>query len=115
MNLDQILMVLLRRAGGSITISPHEMADIPMKWRDMTIEQWQEPANGGFTFKLVDPHAPVEVKAEVVDSITCPGCGRTSHHPKDIEQRYCGACGYHDHLAIALEDHTQSDRPEMSA
>lgn len=25
-------------------------------------------------------------------SFTCPRCGRTSHHPKDIEHRYCGAC-----------------------
>ena len=25
-------------------------------------------------------------------SITCPLCGRTSWHPHDIEQRYCGAC-----------------------
>lgn len=29
-------------------------------------------------------------------SITCPKCKRTSWHPKDIEYRYCGACGYHD-------------------
>jgi len=28
--------------------------------------------------------------------ITCPKCGRTSFHPKDIEYRYCGACGHHD-------------------
>lgn len=25
-------------------------------------------------------------------SITCPKCGKASYHPKDIEQRYCGAC-----------------------
>jgi hypothetical protein len=29
-------------------------------------------------------------------SITCPKCGRTSYHPKDIEYRFCAACGYHD-------------------
>jgi hypothetical protein len=23
---------------------------------------------------------------------TCPRCGRTSHHPKDLEEGYCGAC-----------------------
>lgn len=28
-------------------------------------------------------------------SITCPKCGRTSCHPKDIEHRYCSSCGYH--------------------
>lgn len=25
-------------------------------------------------------------------SITCPRCGRTSYHPRDIQERYCGAC-----------------------
>lgn len=23
---------------------------------------------------------------------TCPRCGRTSHHPTDLAQGYCGAC-----------------------
>jgi hypothetical protein len=31
-----------------------------------------------------------------VPAITCPKCGRTSYHPNDIAERYCGACGYHD-------------------
>ena len=31
-----------------------------------------------------------------VASITCPKCERTSYHPKDIAERYCRACGYHD-------------------
>jgi ribosomal protein L37E len=25
-----------------------------------------------------------------VPAITCPKCGRTSYHPKDIAKRYCG-------------------------
>ena len=25
-------------------------------------------------------------------SITCHVCGRTSHHPKDVMERYCGYC-----------------------
>ncbi len=25
-------------------------------------------------------------------SFTCPKCGRTSHHPEDAAQGYCGAC-----------------------
>jgi hypothetical protein len=28
----------------------------------------------------------------VSDSITCPVCGMTSHHPEDIKQGYCGNC-----------------------
>lgn len=26
------------------------------------------------------------------ESITCPVCWRTSHHPEDVRQGYCGAC-----------------------
>lgn len=29
---------------------------------------------------------------EVVKSITCPVCQRTSWHPEDVKQGYCGAC-----------------------
>jgi hypothetical protein len=25
-------------------------------------------------------------------SVTCPRCGRTSHHPDDVAEGYCGAC-----------------------
>jgi hypothetical protein len=32
-------------------------------------------------------------------SITCLRCKRTSHHPKDVERRYCGAChAFHDSI-----------------
>lgn len=27
-------------------------------------------------------------------SITCPECGRTSYHPEDVKQGYCGACNW---------------------
>lgn len=27
-----------------------------------------------------------------VDGFTCPRCRRTSHHPEDLRQGYCGAC-----------------------
>lgn len=29
------------------------------------------------------------------DSIHCKRCGLTSHHPKDVENLYCGKCGPH--------------------
>jgi hypothetical protein len=28
----------------------------------------------------------------MTESFTCPDCGRTSHHPMDVTNRYCGAC-----------------------
>lgn len=27
-----------------------------------------------------------------LDSITCPDCGMTSHHPEDVKWGYCGNC-----------------------
>ncbi len=36
-------------------------------------------------------------------SITCPQCGRTSHHPRDISERYCGACHqFHDDMCAVV-------------
>jgi predicted RNA-binding Zn-ribbon protein involved in translation (DUF1610 family) len=35
---------------------------------------------------------PLAPKLEGV-AFTCPRCGRTSHHPEDARQGYCGACG----------------------
>lgn len=34
------------------------------------------------------------------EPFTCPRCGRSSHHPKDIEHGYCGAC--HDFTGHAV-------------
>lgn len=28
----------------------------------------------------------------LIDFFQCPQCDRISHHPKDIEEGYCGAC-----------------------
>ena len=34
-------------------------------------------------------------------SITCPKCGRTSHHIKDVFYRYCGNChAFHDDMKL---------------
>jgi hypothetical protein len=30
--------------------------------------------------------------AEPPPSYTCPRCGRVSYHPRDIAEKYCGAC-----------------------
>lgn len=46
--------------------------------------------------------------------IVCPKCGRVSHHPRDIQERYCGYCnGFHDDLmraqpVMALPTHCYS-------
>jgi ribosomal protein L37E len=28
----------------------------------------------------------------MTESITCPRCGMTSYHPRDVEEGYCGNC-----------------------
>jgi hypothetical protein len=43
--------------------------------------------------------ARTKVKRGEPPSITCPRCGRTSYHPKDISEKYCGACHlFHDQM-----------------
>ena len=36
----------------------------------------------------------------MVESITCPRCHRTSHHPVDVREGYCAAC--HDWTSLRL-------------
>lgn len=36
------------------------------------------------------------------ETITCGRCGRTSHHPEDVKNRYCGNCHvFHDDIPEA--------------
>jgi hypothetical protein len=41
----------------------------------------------------------------MTEPYVCPRCGRTSHHPEDAAQRYCGACHRFedDELHAAIE------------
>jgi hypothetical protein len=41
------------------------------------------PRPTGEAWRAVSSDAP---------SITCPVCGRTSYHPTDVEEGWCGAC-----------------------
>jgi hypothetical protein len=37
-------------------------------------------------------------------AFTCPRCGRTSHHPTDEAEGYCGACHDWTRLAAAVDE-----------
>jgi hypothetical protein len=60
-------------------------ADTPEN-RDTLINAARE-AYGNITVTA----APLAVFTER-PSYKCPACGRVSYHPKDIQERYCGAC-----------------------
>lgn len=32
------------------------------------------------------------------ESITCPRCKKTSHNERDVKERFCSRCGYHDDI-----------------
>jgi len=35
----------------------------------------------------------------VIESVTCPVCGKTSFNPNDVRERYCGNCHmFHDDM-----------------
>ena len=39
--------------------------------------------------------------SDLPDSITCPQCGKTSHNPNDVRERYCGFCHqFHEFMKI---------------
>lgn len=58
-----------------------------------------------------DQIGEVTSREESQPSITCPLCAKTSYHPKDIEEGYCGFChwwtGRADLLADFLETRLQ--------
>lgn len=55
---------------------------------------------------LDDKHCHIWLATPIEDriSITCPRCNRTSHHPEDVRNGYCGNC--HDwtdgHLSATI-------------
>ncbi len=51
-------------------------------WRALTV-RLGSPAPGR--------HAAPET-ADAPESVTCPRCGCTSHHPTDVREQYCGRC-----------------------
>jgi len=53
-------------------------------------------------------HANVDGESTLVLGIRCHRCQRTSFHPKDITERYCGACKVF-HEARALTDYYSLD------
>jgi hypothetical protein len=36
------------------------------------------------------------------DAFTCPRCGRVSHNPRDLAERFCGVCGFVDDDLLSL-------------
>jgi ribosomal protein L37E len=41
-------------------------------------------------------------------AITCPRCGKTSHHPTDVAEGYCGNC--HAYTSPPRPDPTVEDQ-----
>ncbi len=96
MNIDNtILVLLLKKLGGTFECSLSEMTQVRMELGRYEVRQFQHPGKMVLEIELIDHQAPREVEIKVVDSITCPHCSRISYHPRDIEESYCGVCGYH--------------------
>lgn len=48
----------------------------------------------GEMFDVTDELSALVAKYQIKfkPAIVCPRCGRTSYHPEDVRQRYCGNC-----------------------
>ena len=47
--------------------------------------------------KISEPYRIIIDPGSGRKAITCNTCGKTSHHPQDVVQRYCGYCHrFHD-------------------
>jgi len=54
-------------------------------------------------------HSKLAAPPELPNRITCPVCGRTSFHPRDVAEGYCAAC--HDWTSSPA-DEAEHDKPQ---
>lgn len=100
-----VWMVSVVRPTGAEVILPGEWRGAAHRsrvaWRgrvaDQTLWRWVLDVAPGPRAVLVRFSRPVDADMELrifrpPSVFTCPVCGRTSHHPTDLEQGYCGAC-----------------------
>lgn len=57
---------------------------------------------GGAEATPCEPAGSVDARGMKSDSITCPRCKKTSYHPEDIRQGYCGIC--HEWTSVPESD-----------
>lgn len=66
-------------SGQEIYANPGRVVSIEDDWAMVEIRGWGEFGRPAESLR----RAPF---------FTCPRCDRTSHHPKDVDERHCGAC-----------------------
>ena len=81
-----LIMAAMRRADSDNQISL--AFAFPAAWKEL---QDRYNAPGGTLPSDAEP-GHYEVTVGEQPSFTCPVCGKTSYHPKDIELQYCGFC-----------------------
>lgn len=89
-----------RRAAGpvaALATGAAFTALLPWGWKQYPLAMLAGITVGVLVDALVRAHAraPGAGAAEVAaegEGFTCPRCGRTSHHPTDKAEGYCGAC-----------------------
>lgn len=81
-----------------VAFAEQEVAD----WSERNADRYWE----AMRFKGAIEDALLAAPVGSRPAITCPRCGRTSYHPKDVTERYCGACHlFHDQMA----EHTHEE------
>lgn len=61
-----LAMILLQRAGGEVSISMMDLADMKIHGPDLSLECEMDMARNSLIVRLVDPLAPVTMGAQVV-------------------------------------------------
>lgn len=96
----RMLAVLVRRYGerqddGSLVVrvTEHDLANLTP---NLELQSTYSPMMMEWRLRLRSADDRPVVHAG--RSIRCPKCGRTSWHPEDVRNRFCGVCGFHDQL-----------------
>lgn len=96
---SQVQAVEAAEAGGGLERHRAVLAGAPLSV--LHDPDWL-PADEPQSLAPCPPHPPEPPLSAQPESIKCPRCGRTSHNPHDVRERYCGAC------------HAYLDQPHIS-
>lgn len=60
------------------------------------IKDWTKKIGGNISEKMTPTSELTYLISDDRRSIKCLRCGRTSYNKKDIQNLFCGLCGYHE-------------------
>lgn len=103
---ERVLVEAVGRKVAQLALRHQRMANEPAHIPGCTCiivnGEYRSTERGGCPVHL--PGTRVLTDGTPLASITCPRCGKTSYHPKDVSEKYCGNCHeFHEDMPEARQ------------